>query len=84
MLAKINDLFARHGVNIAGQRLETRGRLGYALIDVEQGWRPGIVEELRRIPHTVRAASSTEGMNHHPCRSDGLGVGRDTVPGLLP
>ncbi|MBP2682582.1 MAG: HAD-superfamily hydrolase, subfamily (PSPase-like), partial [Deltaproteobacteria bacterium] len=55
MLAKINDLFARHGVNIAGQRLETRGRLGYALIDVEQGCDPGIVEELRRIPHTVRA-----------------------------
>jgi len=37
MLAKINDLFARHGVNIVGQRLETRGQLGYALIDVEQG-----------------------------------------------
>jgi D-3-phosphoglycerate dehydrogenase len=55
MLAKINDLFARHGVNIAGQRLETRGRLGYALIDVEQECDLGIVEELRRIPHTVRA-----------------------------
>ncbi|MBS1243786.1 MAG: hypothetical protein H6R41_323, partial [Deltaproteobacteria bacterium] len=33
----------------------TRGRLGYALIDVEQGCDLGIVEELRRIPHTVRA-----------------------------
>jgi len=55
MLAKINDLFARHGVNIAGQRLETRGRLGYALIDVAQGCDLGIVEELRRIPQTVRA-----------------------------
>lgn len=54
MLAKINDLFARHGVNIAGQRLETRGRLGYALIDVAQECDPGIVEELRRIPQTVR------------------------------
>jgi D-3-phosphoglycerate dehydrogenase len=55
MLAKINDLFARHGVNIAGQRLETRGRLGYALIDVAQGCDLGIVEELRRIPQTIRA-----------------------------
>lgn len=55
MLARINDLFARHGVNIAGQRLETRGTLGYALIDVAAGCDPGILEELRRIPHTVRA-----------------------------
>jgi len=55
MLAKINDLFARHAVNIAGQRLETRGALGYALIDVAAGCDPGIVEELRRIPHTIRA-----------------------------
>jgi D-3-phosphoglycerate dehydrogenase len=53
MLAKINDLFARNGVNITGQRLETRGRLGYALIDVE-GCDIGIVEELRRIPNTIR------------------------------
>jgi D-3-phosphoglycerate dehydrogenase len=55
MLAKINDLFARYGVNIAGQRLETRGRLGYALIDVAHGCDLGIVEELRRIPQTIRA-----------------------------
>jgi D-3-phosphoglycerate dehydrogenase len=55
MLAKINDLFARHGMNISGQRLETRGALGYALIDVAADCGPGIVEELRRIPHTVRA-----------------------------
>jgi D-3-phosphoglycerate dehydrogenase len=55
MLAKINDLFARHGVNIAGQRLETRGPLGYALIDVAQGCDLGIVDELRGIPHTIRA-----------------------------
>lgn len=55
MLAKINDLFARHEVNIAGQRLETRGTLGYGLIDVEAGCDLGVVEELRRIPHTIRA-----------------------------
>jgi D-3-phosphoglycerate dehydrogenase len=55
MLAKINDLFARHGVNISGQRLETRGALGYALIDVAAECDPRIGEELRRIPHTIRA-----------------------------
>jgi len=55
MLAKINDLFARHGVNISGQRLETRGALGYALVDVAAECDPRIEEELRRIPHTIRA-----------------------------
>jgi D-3-phosphoglycerate dehydrogenase len=55
MLAQINDLFARNGVNIAGQRLETRGRLGYTLVDVAQGCDLGILEGLRRIPNTIRA-----------------------------
>jgi D-3-phosphoglycerate dehydrogenase len=55
MLAKINYLFARHGVNISGQRLETRGTLGYALVDVATECDPRIEEELRRIPHTIRA-----------------------------
>jgi D-3-phosphoglycerate dehydrogenase len=55
MLAKINDLFARHGVNISGQRLETRGALGYALTDVAAECDPRLEEELRRIPHTIRA-----------------------------
>jgi len=54
MMAKINDLFARHGVNIAGQHLQTRGRLGYAVIDVGEGCDPSIVEELSKIPHTIR------------------------------
>jgi D-3-phosphoglycerate dehydrogenase len=55
MLARINDLFARHGVNITGQRLETRGSLGYALIDVATDCDPVIASELQRIPHTIRA-----------------------------
>jgi D-3-phosphoglycerate dehydrogenase len=55
MLAKINDLFARHGVNIAGQHLQTRGRLGYAVIDVANGCDLSIVEELVKIPNTIRA-----------------------------
>jgi D-3-phosphoglycerate dehydrogenase len=55
MLAQINDLFARHGVNIVGQHLQTRGQLGYAVIDVGEGCDPGIVGDLANIPHTIRA-----------------------------
>ena len=55
MLAKINDLFAQHGVNIVGQHLQTRGNLGYAVIDVGEGCDPSIVGHLSKIPHTIRA-----------------------------
>jgi len=40
---------------VLAQRLETRGAPGYALIDVAAECDPRIGEELRRIPHTIRA-----------------------------
>ncbi|MEW6719357.1 MAG: phosphoglycerate dehydrogenase [Thermodesulfobacteriota bacterium] len=55
MMAQINELFARQGVNIVGQHLQTRGRLGYAVIDVGEGCPPSIIGHLRKIPHTIRA-----------------------------
>jgi len=55
MLAQINDLFARHGINIAGQHLQTRGRIGYAVIDVAAECDLSIVGELGKIPNTIRA-----------------------------
>jgi D-3-phosphoglycerate dehydrogenase / 2-oxoglutarate reductase len=55
MLARINDLFARSGINIAGQRLETRGLVGYALIDADEPCDLDIADELRDIPGTIRA-----------------------------
>jgi D-3-phosphoglycerate dehydrogenase / 2-oxoglutarate reductase len=55
MLARINDLFARSAINIAGQRLETRGLIGYALIDVNEPCDLDIVDELKEIPGTIRA-----------------------------
>lgn len=55
MLARINDAIARRGVNIAGQHLETRGTVGYAIVDVEGPCDPVILSELETIPHTIRA-----------------------------
>ncbi len=55
MLARINDTFARGGVNIAGQHLETRGSVGYAIIDVDGTCPRGILADLEAIPHTIRA-----------------------------
>ena len=55
MLARINDVFARRNVNIAGQHLETRGTIGYAIIDVDDPCETGILSELEAIPNTIRA-----------------------------
>jgi D-3-phosphoglycerate dehydrogenase len=55
MLAQINDVFARRNINIAGQHLETRGTIGYAIIDVDSPCGTGILSDLEAIPGTIRA-----------------------------
>ncbi|MGZ8440087.1 MAG: phosphoglycerate dehydrogenase [Candidatus Deferrimicrobiaceae bacterium] len=55
MLAQINDVFARRNVNIAGQHLETRGTIGYAIIDVDSPCGTAILSDLEAIPGTIRA-----------------------------
>ncbi|MFC7735259.1 phosphoglycerate dehydrogenase [Roseomonas sp. GCM10028921] len=55
-LAAINELFTRHGANIAGQYLQTDAEIGYVVVDAE-GLRDAqaVLEELRALPGTVRA-----------------------------
>lgn len=55
MLARINEVFARRDVNISGQHLETRGTIGYAIIDVDGPCGKEILPELAAIPNTIRA-----------------------------
>lgn len=54
MLARINEVFARREINIAGQHLETRGTVGYAIIDVDGPCNEGLLRDLEAIPHTTR------------------------------
>ncbi len=35
MLGKLNELLARHAVNIAAQYYETRGEIGYVVLDAD-------------------------------------------------
>ena len=37
MLSRVNEVFSRHGVNVAGQYLQTDARIGYVVIDVDPG-----------------------------------------------
>lgn len=55
MLTKINDAFARHNVNIAGQYLQTNQEIGYVVIDIDSADRELALNELKAIPGTLRA-----------------------------
>ncbi len=56
-LGRLNDVFAKHGVNIAAQFYQTDGEIGYVVLDAD-----GMVEDagavladIRALPGTVRA-----------------------------
>ncbi|MEQ8396380.1 phosphoglycerate dehydrogenase [Thalassobaculum sp.] len=56
-LGTLNDLFARHRINIAAQHYQTAGDIGYVVLDAE-GEVPGafeILTEIRALSGTIRA-----------------------------
>lgn len=56
-MRRLNEVFARHNVNIAAQTLETNACIGYVVLDAD-GEVPdaaAIVDEIRALPGTVRA-----------------------------
>ncbi len=56
-MRRLNDVFARHDVNIVTQFLQTDAKIGYVVIDAD-GTVPdaeAILEEIRDLPGTIRA-----------------------------
>ncbi len=54
IMAKINNIFAKHNINVTGQYLKTNESIGYVIVDVEISYTPEFLEELRDIPETIR------------------------------
>jgi D-3-phosphoglycerate dehydrogenase / 2-oxoglutarate reductase len=54
MLLAINKVFGDRGINVERQVLDTRGDVGYAILDVNQEWDSGLIGALEGIPHTIR------------------------------
>ncbi len=54
IMAKINQIFAKHNINVRGQYLKTNETIGYVIVDVEISYTPEFLEELRDIPETIR------------------------------
>ena len=53
VLARVNGLFAEHGVNVEAQLLGTRGEIGYVVTDSASGTTQAIVDEIRAMPETI-------------------------------
>lgn len=54
VLAEINNTLAEHKINILGQYLRTTERIGYVITDVNKRYNKEVVDELRKVPHTIK------------------------------
>lgn len=54
ILSRINQVFSDSGINIAAQYLQTRGALGYVVVDVDAAYSEAALQELRKIEGTLR------------------------------
>jgi D-3-phosphoglycerate dehydrogenase len=54
VLKSINQVFFAHEVNIAAQYLQTDGDIGYVVMDIESEDATGLMQELAKIPATIR------------------------------
>ncbi|MDP5137562.1 phosphoglycerate dehydrogenase [Rheinheimera baltica] len=55
VMTKINEAFAKHNINIAGQYLQTNADIGYVVIDIDSDDVDQALNELKAIPGTLRA-----------------------------
>lgn len=56
-LRRLNEVFARHNVNIATQYLQTDPRIGYVVLDADGNVPDAgrVLDEIRNLPGTIRA-----------------------------
>ena len=54
ILAKINDVFARHNINIVGEFLVTNPQIGYVITDVNKGYDTEVLDELKAIAQKIK------------------------------
>jgi D-3-phosphoglycerate dehydrogenase len=55
VLSAINREFSERGVNVSGQYLQTRGDLGYVVIDVHTESSEAALAAIREVPGTIRS-----------------------------
>ncbi len=54
VLGEINGLMSKMNVNILGQYLKTNNQIGYVVLDIDKETSSNVLEELRKVKHTIR------------------------------
>ncbi len=54
ILAKINQVLADHGINIAGQYLKTTESIGYVITDINKDYDKEVIKKMRSIENTIK------------------------------
>ncbi len=54
ILAKINNILAKHNINISGQYLKTNETIGYVITDIDKKYFKELITELKSIEHTIK------------------------------
>lgn len=55
ILSEINRVFSENNINICGQFLQTKGTVGYVVVDIDADYSEMALERLRKINGTIRA-----------------------------
>lgn len=54
ILAEINQILAKHSLNIVGQYLKTNETIGYVITDINKDYDEVIIEDLKKIEGTIK------------------------------
>ncbi len=54
ILAHINQILAKNGINILGQYLKTTETIGYVITDIDKEYDKQVIQELKQIPNTIK------------------------------
>lgn len=54
ILAKINNILGERKINIVGQYLKTNENIGYVITDISKKYNPKVLDELKKIEHTIK------------------------------
>ncbi len=57
VLAAINQIAVKYGLNIVAQHLKTTENLGYVIVDVDKGYTKEALDELKTVPGTLKFRS---------------------------
>lgn len=54
VLAKTNNVFAKHNINIKGQYLKTSEDIGYVIVDIAKSYSKEFIDDIKDLPETLK------------------------------